>query len=64
MKLNDVELAVVAELLDLPAHTPRAQLERIRDRFGLEAVVFTRGERGTLLVYRDTGTCTVSLIED
>jgi len=53
VKLNDKELGVLAELLELPADTPRAQLVELRDRFGLEAVVFTRGERGTLLVHRD-----------
>ena len=53
VKLNDKELAVLAELLDWPADPPRDQLEQLRDRFGLEAVVFTRGERGTLIVHRD-----------
>jgi fructokinase len=53
VKLNDQELGVLAELLDLPAGSSHSQLELVRDRFGLEAVVFTRGQNGTLLAQRD-----------
>ncbi len=54
VKLNDKELKVLAEMLELPDESPRAQLEQIRDRLHLDAVVFTRGEQGTLLVDRET----------
>lgn len=53
VKLNDQELAVLADLLALPAGSDREQLERIRARFGLEAVIYTRGVRGTLLILAD-----------
>jgi fructokinase len=53
LKLNNEELGMLAELLELPPDSPRNQLESIRHRFGLEAVVYTRGKRGTLLVLRD-----------
>ena len=53
LKLNDQELDVLAELLDLPAGSLHSQLELVRDRFGLEAVVLTRGQNGTLLVHRE-----------
>jgi fructokinase len=53
VKLNDHELSVLAGLLDLPPAPPLEQLQQIRRQFDLEAVVFTRGEKGTLLVHRD-----------
>lgn len=53
VKLNDQELDTIAQMLELPAGTRQAQLTLLRERFQLDAVVFTRGEEGTLLVHRD-----------
>ena len=53
VKLNDKELAILAQLIELPAAEPLAQLEQVRHQFDLEAVIYTRGEQGTLLVHRD-----------
>jgi fructokinase len=53
VKLNDEELDTIARMLDLPAGTQHDRLARLRDRLKLEAVVFTRGKRGTLVVHRD-----------
>ncbi len=53
VKLNDEELGILAELVDLPEGAPRSQLEQVRQQFDLDAVVFTRGKQGTLLVHRD-----------
>jgi fructokinase len=52
-KLNDQELDTIARMLDLPAGTQNDRLARLRERLDLEAVVFTRGKRGTLVVHRD-----------
>ena len=50
LKLNEHELPVVGELAGLSAGPPHVQLARLRDKFDLAAVVFTRGERGTMMV--------------
>jgi fructokinase len=52
VKLNEEELPVLAKLLGLPAGVPTDQLAQLRDRFDLDAVVYTRAERGTMLVLR------------
>jgi len=52
VKFNHEELDTIAHILELPAGTQCERLERLRDTFELEAVVFTRGERGTLLIHR------------
>jgi fructokinase len=50
VKLNEAELPIVAEMLHLaPAPAPD-QLRQMIDQLGMEAAVFTRGERGTLFV--------------
>jgi fructokinase len=48
VKLNEEELPVVARHLALPERGLAAQLETLRTRFNLRAVVLTRGARGTL----------------
>lgn len=53
VKLNDEELAVVAECLRLPDGPVGERLARLRETYALTAVVFTRGARGTLLVTND-----------
>jgi fructokinase len=50
VKLNEDELPILADLLDLGAGTPVKQLVQLRNRFELNAVVYTRGQRGTLLL--------------
>ena len=50
VKLNEDELPVLAGLLNLPGTWPINQLSELRQRFGLDAVVYTRGPRGTTLV--------------
>jgi fructokinase len=62
VKLNNFELAVVAEAVGLVAELPSAldettepvpALRRLQEQFNLDAVVFTRGKRGTLLISGD-----------
>lgn len=53
VKLNELEREVVAEAVGIASGPLTETLLALRARFGLEAVVFTRGERGTLLVHRD-----------
>jgi fructokinase len=53
VKLNDQELDAIAQMLNLPAGTHVDRLQRMSDKLGPEAVVFTRGARGTLLVHRN-----------
>ncbi len=50
VKLNEHELPVVVESVGLSAGSPHDQLARLRDKFDLAAVVFTRGELGTMMV--------------
>tara|TARA_B110000438_G_scaffold17852_1_gene16616 strand:- start:2020 stop:2940 length:921 start_codon:yes stop_codon:yes gene_type:complete len=47
VKLNDEEIGTVASLLDLPSGNASEQSEAICEKYDLEGVVFTRGERGT-----------------
>ena len=53
VKLNEEELPVAANLLSLPAGPPVFQLAQLRARYDLQAVVYTRGKRGTMLVLED-----------
>ena len=53
VKLNEEELPVLTKLLGLSARAPADQLKQLQSRFGLDAVVFTRAERGTTLVLHD-----------
>jgi fructokinase len=53
VKLNEEELPVLATLLGLPTRPPEFQLSQLQIRFGLDAVVYTRGERGTQLILPD-----------
>jgi fructokinase len=53
VKLNENELAAVAKHLALAPGRTTAQLSELRAKCKLEAAVFTRGERGTLLVLAD-----------
>jgi len=50
VKLNEGELPVVAEFVGLREDTRARQLAELRRKCHLDAVVLTRGERGTLLV--------------
>jgi len=47
VKLNDEEIDTVAGLLDLPPGDARSRAETIRVKYDLDAVIFTRGKRGT-----------------
>jgi fructokinase len=53
VKLNQDELPIVASELKLPTGSPESQLGQLREMFKLDAVVLTRGTRGTLLVLTD-----------
>ena len=53
VKLNEHELSVVVESLGLPAVAVDDQLQALCDTLGLAAVVYTRGQRGTLLMTID-----------
>jgi fructokinase len=53
VKLNEAELNVVAEMVELPAGETNDRLVVLLKRYDLEAVVYTRGEEGTLLVLED-----------
>jgi fructokinase len=53
VKLNEEELPVVAHFLSLTAGAPVFQLAQLRARYELDAVVYTRGKRGTMLVLAD-----------
>ena len=53
LKLNEHELAVIAEVFKISSGPIDGQLCELRAMHELEAVVFTRGERGTLLVLGD-----------
>jgi fructokinase len=50
VKLNEEELPVVARELALTDGTRESQLRQLREKFDLDAVVYTRESRGTLLV--------------
>jgi fructokinase len=50
VKLNEEELPVLAKLLGIVGSEPADQLRQLQARFDLDAVVYTRGERGTMLV--------------
>ena len=47
VKLNDEEIDTVASLLDLPVGNALERSEAICEKYDLEAVIFTRGKRGT-----------------
>ena len=47
VKLNDEEIDTVAGLLDLPQGEARSRAEAMRVKYDLDAVIFTRGKRGT-----------------
>jgi fructokinase len=49
LKLNDVELGALAELLKWKG-TPRELLRQLMDQFSLQAVALTRGDQGALLM--------------
>lgn len=53
VKLNEHELPVLAVLLDLTSTAADDRLAELREKYHLEAVVYTRGARGTLLVLED-----------
>ena len=47
VKLNDEEIDAVAGLLKLREGDPQKQVEELHAKFELDAIVFTRGRRGT-----------------
>ncbi|MDP3479161.1 MAG: carbohydrate kinase [Desulfoprunum sp.] len=49
LKLNDEELPILARLFELPGDD-RRQLSSLRDRYGLQLVILTRGAHGSLLL--------------
>jgi fructokinase len=53
VKLNEQELPIIGDLLALPTGAPVYRLAQLRARYGLNAVVYTRGQRGTMLVLDD-----------
>jgi fructokinase len=50
VKLNGDEVAVIAETLELASSDPQAFANEVRDRFGVELTVVTRGDKGCLLI--------------
>jgi fructokinase len=53
IKLNELELPVLAEALGLDAGGVESQMLQIVARYSLEAAILTRGERGTLVATPD-----------
>jgi len=53
MKLNDEELPTVAELLQIDEGDAQSRTEDIREKYDLDAVIFTRGEQGTAAATRE-----------
>ena len=53
MKLNDEELPTVAELLGIDEGDAQSRTEDIREKYNLDAVIFTRGEQGTAAATRE-----------
>jgi fructokinase len=53
VKLNEQELPMVAEAIGLAVMPSSESLLALRAQCDLEAIIFTRGERGTLLVLAD-----------
>jgi fructokinase len=53
VKLNELELPIVAEMLDLSPGPPLAKLSQLFTKFRVRGAVLTRGERGTLLATPD-----------
>jgi fructokinase len=53
IKLNEDELPVVGDLLELPGGAPDYRLAQLRAQYDLVAVVYTRGQRGTMIVTAD-----------
>lgn len=49
VKLNEEELPVIVELLHLPTGSALDQLARLQSQYELQAVIYTRGQQGTLL---------------
>jgi len=47
VKLNDEELSAVGQLLQLPEGDALSRTEAMRMKYDLDAIIFTRGERGT-----------------
>jgi len=47
VKLNDEEIDTVAQLLGLPEGEARCRAEAMQSKYNLDAVIFTRGQRGT-----------------
>ena len=50
VKLNEEELPIVAREMEFSLGPTKLQLNQLRAKFDLDAVVYTRGPRGTLLV--------------
>jgi fructokinase len=50
-KLSDSELATLSPILELTGNVPQ-RIEQLAERFDLQLVAFTRGERGSLLYQR------------
>jgi len=47
VKLNDEEIDTVAQLLGLPEGDARTRAQDMQSKYDLDAVIFTRGQRGT-----------------
>lgn len=56
LKLNDTELATLCTLLDIHGTVP-TQLATLIERYGLQLIALTRGERGSLLYAADGASC-------
>lgn len=50
LKLNEQELPVLAELLNIPWHNEKDALERIRHRYKLTMMCYTRSDKGSYFV--------------
>lgn len=54
VKLNRDEVGVIAETLELASSDPQAFAKEVRNRFGVELTVITRGDKGCLLISAET----------
>lgn len=50
LKLNEQELPILAELLNIPWHNEKDALERIRGRYKLQMMCYTRSSKGCYFV--------------
>lgn len=55
LKINQGELPILTECLGIPLGGPEQQCEAIMERYGLKMVIYTLGERGSYIYYKEAG---------